>query len=330
MTVFTRRNTLQMLGATGAALATVGPLQAFQGPELDVLGLAGPPAPPTLYLSHMALQPEIKALAKAVEFQQWRSPDMLIAMMMNGQVQVAATPSNTAAILYNKGVKIKLMDITTWGVLHLVTRRDDIKALPDLKGKKLMSFFRGGMPDIVTRYLAMKQGLDIDNDVEMSYASTPMEGLQMFLAGKVDTIILPEPAVSAALIKSKMKGQPLNTFSLQDVWEEVTGRGRMPQAGTLVQSEWADKNPERLAQIKTSIASSIDWMNNNKDECAALGAKEFGLPAPIIRKSLDNIHMERVTAAEAKEDLIFFYNALSELSPKLIGGKLPDDAFFMA
>jgi len=329
MTVFTRRNTLQMLGGTSAALAVANPLQAFVGAELDVLGLAGPPAPPTLYLSHMMSQPKVMAMAKSVKFQQWRSPDMLIAMMTNAQVQVAATPSNTAAILYNKGVKIKLLDITTWGVLHLITRRDDIKGLPDLKGKKVMSFFRGGMPDIVTKYLGMKQGIDIGKEVEMTYASTPMEALQMFLGGKAETIILPEPAVTAAMLKSKMVGQPLNSFSLQDVWEEVTGRGRMPQAGTLVQSEWADKNPERLAQVKESIASSIEWMNTMKDEAAALGSKEFGLPAPIVRKSLENVHMERVSAAEAREDLEFFYSALSELSPKLIGGKLPDADFYL-
>lgn len=326
MTILTRRATLQLLGS-GAAAATLGsPLMAADG---TTLGMAGPPAPPTLYLSHMMSQPEITGMADKVEFQQWRSPDMLTAMMSNGQVQVAATPSNTAAILYNKGVKIQLLDITTWGVLHLLTRRDDIKSLPDLKGKSLMSFFRGGMPDIVTRYLAGKQGLDMDKDVDLSYASTPMEGLQMFLAGKAETIILPEPAVTAAMIKSKMVGQPLNTFSLQDVWTEVTGRGRMPQAGTLVLSDWADKNPEKLAQIKTSIKSSVDWMNTEKDACAALGAKEFGLPEPIVRKSLDKVHMEYVPAAEAREELEFFFTALSELSPKLIGGKLPDSGFYL-
>ncbi|PIE16927.1 MAG: hypothetical protein CSA68_00320 [Rhodobacterales bacterium] len=318
-----------MLGGASAVAAVSGPLQAFQGAELDVLGLAGPPAPPTLYLSHMMRQPKVKALAKSVKFQQWRSPDMLIAMMTNGQVQVAATPSNTAAILYNKGVKIKLLDITTWGVLHLLTRRDDIKGLPDLKGKKLLSFFRGGMPDIVTQYLGMKQGIDITKEVDVSYASTPMEALQMFLSGKAETVVLPEPAVSAAQIKSKMVGQPVNTLNLQQVWEEVTGRGRMPQAGTLVQSEWAEKNPERLAQIKESIGSSIEWMNTMKDEAAKLGSQEFGLPAPIVRKSLDKVHMERVSAAEAREDIEFFFNALSELSPKLIGGKMPDAGFYL-
>ncbi len=172
MTLITRRQSLQMLGGASAMTAVGAPVRAFQGAELDVLGLAGPPAPPTLYLSHMMRQPKVKALAKSVKFQQWRSPDMLIAMMTNGQVQVAATPSNTAAILYNKGVKIKLLDITTWGVLHLLTRRNDIKGLPDLRGKKLLSFFRGGMPDIVTQYLGMKQGIDITKEVDVSYAST--------------------------------------------------------------------------------------------------------------------------------------------------------------
>lgn len=326
MTSHTRRTALQMLGGSTVAVAVGSPLLAAKASEF---GLAGPPAPPTLYLSHMATQPKIKAFADTVAFQQWRSPDMLIAMVTNGQVQVAATPSNTAAILYNKGAKIKLLDITTWGVLHLLTRRDDIKGLPDLKGKTLMSFFRGGMPDIVTRYLAGQQGLDLDRDVDLSYASTPMEGMQMFMAGKAETIILPEPAVTAALLKSKMVGEPLNTFSLQDVWTEVTGRPRMPQAGTLVQSEWAEQNPEKLAQVKKSIAGSIDWMNNEKDAAAALGAKEFGLPMPIIRKSLDNVHMQRVSAAEAREELEFFYSALAELSPKLIGGKLPDADFYL-
>lgn len=325
MTILTRRTTLQLLGGSTVAAAIGAPVMAANATEL---GMAGPPAPPTLYLSHMMTQPEIISMADTVKFQQWRSPDMLTAMMSNGQVQVAATPSNTAAILYNKGVKIQLLDITTWGVLHLITRRDDIKGLPDLKGKSLMSFFRGGMPDIVTRYLAGKQGLDLDRDVDLSYASTPMEGMQLFMAGKAETIILPEPAVTAAMLKSKMVGQPLNSISLQDVWTEVTGRTRMPQAGTLVLSDWADENPEKLAQIKTSIARSIDWMNTEKDACAALGAKEFGLPVPIIRKSLDKVHMERVSAAEAREELEFFFTALSEQSPKLIGGKLPDGGFY--
>lgn len=325
MSILTRRNTLKLLGSSAAAAAIGSPLMAANTTEL---AMAGPPAPPTLYLSHMLTQPEIIGMADNVKFQQWRSPDMLTAMMSNGQVQVAATPSNTAAILYNKGVKIQLLDITTWGVLHLITRRDDIKSLPDLKGKTLMSFFRGGMPDIVTRYLAGKQGIDLIKDVDVSYASNPMEGMQLFLAGKAETIILPEPAVTAAMIKSKMTGQPLNTFSLQDVWTEVTGRARMPQAGTMVRSDWAEQNPEKLALIKTGITNSIDWMNTQKDACAELGAKEFGLPVPIIRKSLEKVHMERVSAVEAREELEFFFSALAKLSPKLIGGKLPDDGFY--
>lgn len=326
MTILTRRTTLQLLGGSAAAAALGSPLAAGKMSELN---FAGSPSPMTLYMAHMAQQPEITALADTVNFQQWRSPDMLIAMVKNEQIQVSSTPSNTAAMLYNKGVPIQLLDITTWGTLHLLTRRDDIKGLADLKGKSLMLFFRGAMPDIVTRYLAGKQGLDLDKDVDLSYASTPMEGVQMFMAGKAETIILSEPAVTAATVKSMKAGKPVNTINLQEVWTEVTGRPRMPQAGTLIHSGFAAANPEAVELINAGIKASVDWMNNDKDAAADLGAAKFGLSKPIVRKSLENIHMEWVSAREAREELEFFYSALYGLSPKLIGGKLPDDGFYL-
>lgn len=326
MTLISRRQALQYAGGA-AALASFGaPLRADQ---LETLALAGPPSPPTIYLAHLAAQPSLAPFGKKVEFMQWRSPDVLISMVMNKQVQCAATPSNTAAILFNKGADIKLLDITTWGVLHLLTRRDDVKHLTDLKGKSLLSFFRGGMPDIVTRYLAGKLGLDLDADVKLNYAITPMEAMQLFMAGKADTVILPEPAVTAAKLKSKMAGKPLHTINMQEIWTEVTGRKRVPQAGTLVQADLLETNPELVAALKSGIQGSVDWMNAEKDAAAQLGAQEFKLPAPVVRKSLDNIRMERISAADAREDLEFFYSALAELSPKLIGGKLPDDSFYL-
>lgn len=331
MSNFTRRSTLGLLGGSAAIAGLGAPVAAFQGAKLPQMTLAGPPAPPTIYLAHMADgMKAMDALADKTTFQQWRSPDMLISMVMKGQVHCAATPSNTAAILFNKGADIKLLDITTWGVLHLLTRRNDIKGLPDLKGKSLLSFFRGGMPDIVTQFLAGKQGLDLKSDVKLSYATTPMEGLQLFMAGRAETVILPEPAVTAARIQSKMVGKPLNSIDLQDVWTEVTGRGRVPQAGTLVQARLVDERPDLVAALKNNIKASVDWMVNDKDAAAKLGAREFNLPAPMVRKALDNVHMERVSAVDAREELEYFYEALAGLSPKLIGGKLPDASFYLA
>lgn len=330
MTNFSRRTLLKGTGALATGLAIPSVLStAASAATFGEMMISGPPAPPTIYLAHLAQQPSMAALADKVTFNQWRSPDMLISMVTKGHVHFSATPSNVAAMLYNKGGNLKLMDVTTWGILHLLTRRDDIKSLTDLKGKKLTSFFRGGMPDIVVRYLAGQLGLDMDNDVEMSYASTPLEAMKLFMAGRFDTVILPEPAVTAAKLQSKMIGKPLNAIDIQQVWAEVTGRDRIPQAGTLIRADIVEEHPEVARAIMDGVKASVNWMNTDKDGAAQLGASEFNLPAPMVRKSLENTRMEYVSAVDAREELEFFYEALASLNPKLIGGKLPDDGFYM-
>lgn len=327
------RRDLLTLGGQAAALSLLPGIARAEtpaSPVLDKLTFAGPPAPPTIYLAHLTNQPAMKAHAKATHFTQWRSPDMLISQIANNQIQVSATPSNVAAVLYNKGIRIKLMDITTWGILHLVTRRKDIKSLADIKGKELVLFFRGGMPDIVTRYLAGKLGVDLAKDVRINYATDPLLALKMFMGGKTETAILPEPAATAAVLQSRMIGKPVSRLSLQDTWTEVTGRKRIPQAGTMIAADIAEDNPALLKDVKTGIAASLNWMNTKPDEAAKLGATAFGLKAPIIRKAMENVHMQYVPADEARADLEFFYKALMELSPKLVGGKLPDDKFYLS
>lgn len=332
MSSFSRRDFLS-IGGGAAAMSILPGLSlldaAAKEAVLKQLIFSGPPAPPSIYLAHLAQQEGMKAHAEATHFLQWRSPDMLISQVLNGQTHVSATPSNVAAMLYNKGAKIKLLDITTWGVLHLLTRRNDIKKFTDLKGKNLQLFFRGGMPDITIQYLAIKLGLKPGTDIKMSYSSNPLQLMKLFMLGKIDTVILPEPAVTAAKLGSKMAGMPIHSIDIQKVWEEVTGRSRIPQAGTLIHTDLIDKNPELVSMIKVGIKNSVNWMNEKPAEAAKLGSEQFGLPAQIITKAMKNVKMEYVSAVDAREELEFFYTALMELSPKLVGGKLPDDGFYL-
>jgi NitT/TauT family transport system substrate-binding protein len=330
MTEFTRRALLSGGSASAMALATPGGslFAADVQKPLSKLIFSGPPAPPTIYLAHLAATQSMKAQADEIDFKTWMSPDVLIAQVLNAQVHVGATPSNTAATLYNKGARIALLDITTWGVLHVLTRRDDVKSFTDLKGKSLLSFFRGGMPDIVMRYMAKKLGFDLVQEVKLSYATNPMLAMNLFLAGKAETVLLPEPAATAVELRSRLAGRPLNRIDVQRVWTEITGRPRTPQAGTLIQRDLIESRPELAQAVKAGIGASVEWMNKQPDEMAKFGAAQFGLPAPIIKKSLQNVRMEWVPAREAREELEFFFEALMELSPALVGGKLPDDNFY--
>lgn len=326
----TRRHLLELGGGAAALLLPGASLAATDPAKLEQLVFAGPPAPPSIYLAHMAENPALKRFAKTTSFKQWRSPDMLISQVMNRDIHVGGTPSNVAAMLYNKGAGIRLLDITTWGVLWLVTRDPAIKSFGDIKGKELLSFFRGGMPDITLRYLAKKQGLEAGTDFKVNYASNPLQTMKLFMAGKAQTAILPEPAATAAEIKSRLTGKPVTRIDLQQVWGEVTGRAaRIPQAGTLIQEKLALERPDILAAVKQAGIDGVAMMNDDPAQSAAIGVKAFGLNTPIITKAMKNVTMKRLSGADAREELEFFYRALMELSPKLVGGKLPDDAFYL-
>ncbi len=47
-----------------------------------------------------------------------------------------------------------------------------------------------------------------------------------------------------------------------------------------------------------------------------------------MTNSLQNITWKFIPAADARVSLEAFYTALSELSPEVIGGRLPDDGFY--
>ena len=56
------------------------------------------------------------------------------------------------------------------------------------------------------------------------------------------------------------------------------------------------------------------------------------LPAPeaAIEMGLDGARLTVTKASELKNEIMQFYETLMEFNPKLLGGKLPDDKFFLA
>ena len=71
----------------------------------------------------------------------------------------------------------------------------------------------------------------------------------------------------------------------------------------------------------------------NPEEAGTLVETELpqlGLKAAVMTASLQSITWKYTPAAEARASLEAFYTALSELSPEVIGGKLPDDGFYYA
>lgn len=297
---------------------------------LTQLAMQAPAAPPSILLAHLATQERLTQQVPEISFEAFSTLDQLRADMVKNAVQVAAVPTYVAANLYQKGVPVQLLNVTVWGHLSLLTANPDINGWEDLKGKTVYIPFKGDSPDLIFQIIAREAGIQ-DGEIELAYVSAAPEALQMLLAGKADAAVLPEPVASAAILQGKQNGVPVRElYELRQEWGRVTGREPLiPQIGTIAVSELIEQHPEVIDAIQTGLQESVTWIQENPADAAKLGEPYLnGLKAPVIQSSLGRTPFQFVSAADAREEIEFFFSKLAELSPEIIGGGLPDDGFY--
>jgi len=328
--MISRRRFLK-LGALAAMtpLLPVFPPNMASAAALSELVFAGPPAPLSLPLARLADEASIKALASSVTMRQWRTPDILRAWVVSGEVQAAAVPVNAAAALYNKGVAIRLLDVNKGGVLSVLSADPSVTAFEGLAGKSLLAFYRGDIPDLSVRLLARKSGMAPDKDIAFDYAESPFEVMGLFLSGRAPLALLPEPAATAAMMKAKQAGKAVTRIPLQPVWEKAMGvKDFMPLGGVVIQQSLAKNAPEAANAVARGLPGATAAINADPAGAAKSYAGLFELAPPLLEASLTAFPVASVGGPEARNRLEFFLSALMETSPKFLGGKLPDAAFY--
>ena len=79
------------------------------------------------------------------------------AALISGSVDIAALPTNAAAVVYNKTQgQIKVAAVNTLGVLYVVENGDTVKSFADLKGKTLYVPGQGSIPSI-SRHISVSK-----------------------------------------------------------------------------------------------------------------------------------------------------------------------------
>ncbi len=301
--------------------------------KIDTLVLSGPMASVSHPLLHMIENGSLEDIAKNVEFVMWKNPDELRALTLRGRTDFIAIPTNVAANLYNKGVDIKLLNVSVWGILAMITRDKDKKTLADFKGCKIAMPFRADMPDIIFEEIVKKQGLDPKRDFDLQYLSSPIDAMQMLILRRVDHALLAEPAISMALRKTN--SYPLKLIApdlyrsadLQEEWGKVFKvESKIPQAGMAMIGKQDDYVVKRFNE---EYAKSLAWYKTHPKEAGELVAKHISmLDAQAVADSMEYVQLNDVSAKDSQADLEFFYKLLQTNNPKSIGGKLPNDEFY--
>lgn len=262
-----------------------------------------------------------------VDLSVYPSPNEVIARLANGDLDIAALPTNVAANLYAKGVPVKTAAIVGEGMLMLLTTDGTIDELDDLAGRTIAIPGAGGTPDQMTRILVTALGYDPESDVRLDYSiAAPAQVAQMLIAGRVDLAVLPEPFVSLAL-NSSDKVVPL--LDLQVLWSALTGSGNYPMTVAVVSDAFAQAHPEHLKRVMDALEASVAWVNEHPAEAGALIEQEGIMKASMAVPAIPRCNLVFRTASEGREAMDHYLQVLYGFDYRSIGGVVPDESFYL-
>ncbi len=291
----------------------------------DKIVIQAPPAPPTAPLLKM-IENKPFGDETALELVYYKTVEEATARIINGEADLTVLPVNVAAKLYNKKVNISLANISTWGILYLLSSDNTVKEWSDLKGKEIYVGAQGASPDIITRYLMQENNLSPE-EMTIKYANSP-EIAQMMIQGIATTAVLPEPQVTLVLNKNQ-NVQVIKDFYKE--WQLSEGENvSLPQAGMVVQNKFAAEYPEFLAKFQQAYSAAIKQTTADPTSVSGLVQEEFGIPASVFEKSMTRTNINFADAQTAKTDVNTYLSKLMQFSPDMVGGKVPDEKFYLA
>jgi NitT/TauT family transport system substrate-binding protein len=247
-----------------------------------------------------------------------------IKSLAQNDIDFLITGTNIGANAHNRGINLKMINVNTWGIDYLLTNDFKAESWKDLKGKNLALPLQGGPLDFLARYLAQKNGLDPEKDLNLVYRALP-GGAQLFMAGKLDAIILPEPLVTITLANGD---NAVLSMDLQEEWAKLHGDNRIPFVALFVNGEFSNKYPQFTKIINAYYTKGVNWVNNNPEAAAELASKHFDMPAPLFKQSLSRVNLNIYSEAESRSLTKHYFGEMLKMYPELLGGSLPDEEFY--
>lgn len=254
--------------------------------------------------------------------------DELTPLVLQGELDIVSVPANLAATLYNKtegGVRVLAVNVL--GVLYIGEyNSEELTSVADLKGKTIYATGKGSTPEYFLRHILTQNGLDPDTDVTMEWKSEPSEVVALLNAQQSGIAMLPQPYVTAA---AAQLGEGFHTvLSLSDEWAKLGDGSLCTTAVVMARSEFVDAHPQAVETFLNEFAASVEWVNANVPDAAALCGEYEIIKAPVAQKALPQCNVVCITGGEMKEALSGCLSVLFEQNPKAVGGQMPGDDFY--
>ncbi|MDE7361296.1 MAG: ABC transporter substrate-binding protein [Oscillospiraceae bacterium] len=252
--------------------------------------------------------------------------DEISPMVAQGSADIVCVPANLGSVLYNKTEGgVKALAVNTLGVLYICENGDTVNSVADLKGKTIFSSGKGATPEYALNFILKSNGLE--NDVTIEWKSEHSECLAALLETENSVAMLPQPFVTTA--QTKNEGVRV-AIDLNDAWDDLGVDSSLLTGIVIARSEFVENNPEAVNEFLSRYHDSVEFVNNNIDEGAALVGKYDIVPEAVAKKAIPECHIVCIMGSEMKSMLGGYLGVLAENDPKAVGGKLPDDGFYYA
>ncbi|MFI1524274.1 ABC transporter substrate-binding protein [Kitasatospora cineracea] len=139
---------------------------------------------------------------------------------------------------------------------------DAIKSGADFKGRKLGVTSIGSSTDFLTKYLAVKNGVNVSefSPIAVGAGQTFIAALQQ---GSIDAGMTTDPTV--ATILSKQLGTVLYDMRTPEGSKAALG-GLYPSSSLYMNTAWVDGNKETVQKLANAFVKTLKWMNTHTPE----------------------------------------------------------------
>lgn len=253
------------------------------------------------------------------------SPDEISAKILNNEVDIAAAPTNLAAVLYNKTEgQVTMLAVNTLGVLHILENGDTIQTAADLKGKTIYSTGQGANPEYVLRHILQKNNIDPDKDVKIEFVQENEELAALMDSGKASVAMVPEPTATTVLAKNTSIRRALDMTA---EWDKVAD-GKLMMGCVIVRNEFLKNQPDAVKTFMTEYEASIKAASDIEATAALCETTGIIPKAAVAKQAIPGCNLTFVAGETMKTQINGYFAVLFAANPKSLGGKLPDDAFY--
>ena len=261
---------------------------------------------------------------KAYDVSPYTAPDQITPKIINNEVDVAAIPSNLAAVIYNKTQgNLRIVAVNTMGVLYLLENGDTVNSIEDLAGKTIYATGQGATPEYVLNKILEANGLD---DVTVEYMGAHADLANAMAAGDVDLALLPEPFVSTVLAKNsdvKVK------IDINEEWKKIYGEDAGIPMGVLVVSKELAEDKAAMGKLIADCSASTEYVVADPD-AAAVDIANAGIVASeaIAASAIPRCGISFITGEGCQSILADYFDVMMASNPESLGGAIPDNNIY--